>query len=52
MVKKLYNIFMENKLELLEINPLAITEENKLVALDCKVTDDDNYIIPISRGSS
>lgn len=47
MVKKLYNIFMENKLELLEINPLTITEENKLVALDCKVTVDDNYIIPM-----
>ncbi|KAJ4844054.1 hypothetical protein Tsubulata_013462 [Turnera subulata] len=41
-VKKLYNLFRECDCTLLEINPLAETSDNKLVAADAKLNFDDN----------
>ncbi|XP_050366528.1 succinate--CoA ligase [ADP-forming] subunit beta, mitochondrial [Argentina anserina] len=41
-VKKLYNLFRETDCTLLEINPLAETADNQLVAADAKMNFDDN----------
>nr|XP_016502312.1 PREDICTED: succinyl-CoA ligase [ADP-forming] subunit beta, mitochondrial-like isoform X3 [Nicotiana tabacum] len=41
-VKKLYNMFCECDCTMLEINPLAETSDNKLVAADAKLNFDDN----------
>ncbi len=40
----LYRLFMEKNAALVEINPLIITKEKTLVALDGKVSFDDNAI--------
>jgi succinyl-CoA synthetase beta subunit len=39
---KLYNVFMDGDCSLAEINPLAVTPEGKVIALDAKVVLDDN----------
>lgn len=39
-----FKVFIENDLALLEINPLVITSNKKIIALDCKVTVDDNAL--------
>ncbi len=44
LLKGLYKLFKENDLSLLEINPLIVTTEGKLVALDCKMSVDDNAL--------
>jgi succinyl-CoA synthetase beta subunit len=44
MLKGLYKLFKENDLCLLEINPLIVTTDGKLVALDCKMSVDDNAL--------
>jgi len=44
LAKGLYKLFKENDLSLLEINPLVVTEEGKLFALDCKMSVDDNAL--------
>lgn len=44
LTKGLYKLFKENDLALLEINPLVVTTDGKLVALDCKMTVDDNSL--------
>jgi succinyl-CoA synthetase beta subunit len=44
LLKGLYKLFKENDLSLLEINPLVITTDGKLVALDCKMSVDDNAL--------
>ncbi|MEE2699126.1 MAG: ATP-grasp domain-containing protein [Pseudomonadota bacterium] len=41
---KLYNVYIDNDAELLEINPLAETIDGRLVALDCKYVLDDSAI--------
>ncbi|KAF4358195.1 hypothetical protein F8388_009478 [Cannabis sativa] len=41
-VKKLYKLFCESDCTLLEINPLAETSDNQLVAADAKLNFDDN----------
>lgn len=41
-VKKLYKLFSESDCTLLEINPIAETADNKLVAADAKLNFDDN----------
>ena len=41
---RLYGAYVANDAELLEINPLVITEDNRLIALDCKFTLDDSAI--------
>ena len=43
-VKKLYTLFCEYDCMLTEINPLVITAENKILALDGKVSIDDNAL--------
>jgi succinyl-CoA synthetase beta subunit len=39
-----YKLFTDNDLSLLEINPLVITNDNDLIALDCKMSVDDNAL--------
>jgi succinyl-CoA synthetase beta subunit len=41
---KLHVIFLVNELELAEVNPLVKTEDGELVALDAKITIDDNAL--------
>ncbi|CAD5164239.1 unnamed protein product [Musa acuminata subsp. malaccensis] len=41
-VKKLYQLFCESDCTLLEINPIAETSDNQLVAADAKLNFDDN----------
>ncbi len=43
-LRGLYRLFVENDCELAEINPLAITPDGKLVAVDSKVILDDNAL--------
>lgn len=44
LLKGLYRLFKENDLVLLEINPLIVTTDGKLFALDCKMSVDDNAL--------
>lgn len=44
LAKGLYKLFIENDLALLEINPLVVTTDGSLVALDCKMTVDANAL--------
>ena len=41
---QLYKIFTENDASLLEINPLVLTSENNLIALDAKMSFDNNAL--------
>ncbi len=41
---KLYQAYADNDAELMEVNPLVVTEDGRLVALDCKFTLDDSAI--------
>jgi succinyl-CoA synthetase beta subunit len=41
---KLYEVYRANDGELLEINPLVVTEDNEVIALDCKFTLCDSSI--------
>ncbi len=42
---RLYRAFRDNDAELLEINPLTLTEDGRVVALDCKFVLDDSAIV-------
>ena len=44
LVKSLYKILIEKDASLIEINPLIVTKENKIVCLDAKMNFDDNAI--------
>ena len=44
MLKNLYRLFIDADCSLLEINPLVITAEETVVALDAKVNFDDNAL--------
>ena len=44
MLENLYRLFMEKNASLVEINPLVITEDKRLIALDGKVSIDDNSL--------
>jgi succinyl-CoA synthetase beta subunit len=44
LIKNLYKFFIEKDASLLEINPLIITESEKLICLDAKVNFDDNAL--------
>ncbi|MGD9788336.1 MAG: ADP-forming succinate--CoA ligase subunit beta [Sulfuricellaceae bacterium] len=44
LAKGLYKLFTENDLSLLEINPLAVLSDGRIVALDCKMAVDDNAL--------
>jgi succinyl-CoA synthetase beta subunit len=44
MVKNLYRMFVQYDCSLLEINPLVITAEETVIALDAKINFDDNAL--------
>jgi succinyl-CoA synthetase beta subunit len=44
MAKTLYKVFLEKDLALLEINPLIVTTDGKLLPLDCKMGVEDNAL--------
>ena len=44
LIASLYKIIIEKDASLIEINPLIITKENKIVCLDAKMNFDDNAI--------
>ncbi len=44
LVKSLYDAFIAKDMSLLEINPLVVTKEGKLVCLDAKMNFDDNAL--------
>lgn len=43
-IQKLYTLFIETDASLAEINPLVLTREGKLLAIDAKITFDDNSL--------
>tara|TARA_B100000686_G_scaffold314593_1_gene360795 strand:+ start:2366 stop:3523 length:1158 start_codon:yes stop_codon:yes gene_type:complete len=44
LVNALYNILIKKDASLIEINPLVITKQNKLICLDAKMNFDDNAL--------
>ncbi|MEE8188090.1 MAG: ATP-grasp domain-containing protein [Kiloniellales bacterium] len=44
LLERLYGVYRENDAELVEINPLALTQAGDLLALDCKFTLDDSAL--------
>ncbi|MDO5369187.1 ADP-forming succinate--CoA ligase subunit beta [Paracoccus sp. (in: a-proteobacteria)] len=44
LVKLLYKAFVERDMEMLEINPLIVTEDGKIKVLDAKVSFDNNAL--------
>lgn len=43
-IKGLYKLFVQKDCSLVEINPLILTDEDQIVALDAKVSFDDNAL--------
>jgi len=43
-VKRVYRLFRDKDATLAEINPLVITDDGDFLALDCKITFDDNAL--------
>ncbi len=43
-IKSLYKMFLSLDTSLIEINPLILTKENKIVCLDAKINFDDNAL--------
>ncbi len=41
---QLYDLFIDNKCELVEINPLVLSSDGRLIALDRKILVDDSYV--------
>ena len=44
LLPQLYRLFTGSDLSLLEINPLIVTRENRVLPLDCKMSVDDNAL--------
>jgi len=44
LIKSLYKIVLEKDASLIEINPLILTKDNKIICLDAKMNFDDNAI--------
>jgi succinyl-CoA synthetase beta subunit len=44
LLPQLYRMFTESDLSLVEINPLVVTTQNRVLALDCKMSVDDNAL--------
>lgn len=44
LMQKLYQLFCEKDISLLEINPLVVTDSGDLLALDAKINVDDNAL--------
>ena len=49
MLPKLYDAFVAEDAMLIEVNPLIVTPERELKALDAKVTLDGSAMLPPSR---
>ncbi len=43
-VVNLFKLFLDTDLSLVEINPLIVTKDHKVLALDCKISLDDNAL--------
>jgi succinyl-CoA synthetase beta subunit len=43
-VKSLYNMFISTDANMIEVNPLILTKEKKIICLDAKVNFDDNAL--------
>jgi len=44
LIKSIYKMFLDTDASLVEINPLILTKNNKLVCLDAKINFDDNSL--------
>ncbi len=44
LITDLYNVFVENDCTLVEINPLVITDDDRVVALDAKINIEDDAL--------
>ena len=44
LLPQLYKLFVDSDLSLLEINPLIVTKDNRVLPLDCKMSLDDNAL--------
>ena len=44
LIKSIYKMFIKNDLSLVEINPLILTKDNKIICLDAKMNFDDNAL--------
>ena len=44
LIKSIYKILIEKDANLIEINPLILTKDNKLICLDAKINFDDNAL--------
>ena len=44
LIKSIYKLFVENYASLIEINPLILTKDNKVICLDAKINFDDNAL--------
>ena len=44
LIKSIYKMFIEKDVSLVEINPLILTKDNKIVCLDAKMKFDDNAL--------
>jgi succinyl-CoA synthetase beta subunit len=44
LIVDLYNVFIENDCSLVEINPLVITEDDQVIALDAKINVEDDAL--------
>jgi succinyl-CoA synthetase beta subunit len=42
MMKNIYDCFIEKDCDMIEINPLVLTKQGKVLAADSKITIDDN----------
>ena len=44
LIKSIYKMFIDTDASLVEINPLILTQENKIICLDAKMSFDDNAL--------
>ena len=44
LIVDLYRVFIENDCSLVEVNPLVVTEDNAIIALDAKINLDDDAL--------
>jgi len=44
LIKSIYKMFIQSDANLVEINPLILTKENKIICLDAKINFDDNAL--------
>ena len=49
LIKSIYKMFIQSDANLIEINPLILTKENKIICLDAKINFDDNALFKHSE---